>query len=96
MYTDLELEQLAISSIRNYLNVVGKEKWTDDYIKSNYAIAIKVIMNNYKNILEVNNGISNINSVSQGGQSISFNSNSNALISDEVKLLLPRPFIKLF
>lgn len=96
MYTDLELEQLAIGSIRNYLNVAGKEKWTDDYIKSNYAMAIKVIINNYKNVLEVNNGISNINSISQGEQSISFNSNSNSLITDEVKLLLPRPFIRLF
>ncbi|WP_346879023.1 hypothetical protein [Clostridium sp. UBA7791] len=96
MYTDLELEQIAISSIRNYLNVVGKESWTDGYIKSNYAMAIKVIINNYKNVLEVSNGISNINSVSRGVQSISFNSNSNSLISDEVKLLLPRPFIRLF
>ncbi|WP_346913761.1 hypothetical protein [Clostridium sp.] len=96
MYTDLELEQIAINSIGNYLNVIGKEKWTDDYIKSNYAMAIKVIINNYKNVLEVNNGISNISSISQGGQSISFNSNSNSFISDEVKLLLPRPFIKLF
>ncbi|WP_346886447.1 hypothetical protein [Clostridium sp. UBA4395] len=96
MYTDLELETIAINSIKNYLNVVGKEKWTDDYIKSNYIMAIKVIIDNYKNMIEVNNGISNISSISQGGQSISFNSNSNSFISEEVKLLLPRPFIRLY
>lgn len=96
MYTDLELETIAISSIKNYLNVVGKEKWTDDYIKSNYVMAIKVIIDNYKNMIEVNNGISNISSISQGGQSISFNSNSNSFISEEVRLLLPRPFIRLY
>ncbi|GAA0768601.1 hypothetical protein GCM10008908_09150 [Clostridium subterminale] len=96
MYTDLELETIAINSIKNYLNVVGKEKWTDDYIKSNYVMAIKVIIDNYKNMIEVNNGISNISSISQGGQSISFNSNSNSFISEEVRLLLPRPFIRLY
>jgi hypothetical protein len=96
MYTDLELEEIAINSIRNYLNVYGKEKWTNEYIKSNYSIAIRLIIDNYKNINEINNGISSISSISQGGQSISFNSNLNSLINEEVKLMLPKPFIRLY
>ncbi|MDU7364289.1 hypothetical protein [Clostridium sp.] len=96
MYTDLELEKIAIESIKNYLNVIGKELWTDDYIKSNYSLAIKLIADNYRNMAEINNGISNISSISQGGQSIIFNNNSNLFISEEVKLLLPKPFIRLY
>lgn len=95
MYTDLELEEIAISAIQNYLNVNGKELWTDDYIKTNHSIAIKLIINNYKNISEINNGISNISSISQGGQSISFNSATN-FITEDVKLILPKPFIRLY
>lgn len=95
MYTDLELEEIAIIVIKNYLNVKDKELWTNDYIRSNYSMAIKLIINNYKNISEINNGISNISSISQGGQSISFNSATN-FITEDVKLILPKPFIRLY
>ena len=44
-YTD---EDKAIAAIRNYLNVGNKAKWTDDYIKENFAIAItRGILNYY-------------------------------------------------
>lgn len=96
MISESQIQSMAIMAIRNYLNVNGKDLWTDDYIYFNYETAIALIIDNYKNMIEVNNGISNISSISQGGQSISFNSNSNLLINDEVKLLLPRPFIRLY
>lgn len=96
MYADLELEKIAIESIKNYLNVIGKGLWRDDYIKSNYSLAIKLIADNYRNMTEINNGISNISSISQGGQSISFNSATNSFITEDVKLILPKPFIRLY
>ena len=54
----------------------------DSYTKSNMA----------------KGGLSGVNSISQGSQSISFNTNneSNSFISDDVKALLPRPYVRLY
>lgn len=88
MYSDEELQKMACISIKNYLN---SSKYTEQYILENFTLAIKVLVNNAKNILSTTNGL-NISSVSKGNQSISFNSNIEIMvISSDVKTLLPKP-----
>lgn len=97
MINELYLDEMAINAIRHYLNVEGKAKWNDAYIILNYDTAIELIKDNYKSYINVTGGTSNISSISQGGQSISFNSGiSNNLITEEVKILLPKPYLKVF
>lgn len=97
MLNEAYLDDMAINAIRNYLNVEGKAKWNDTYIMLNYDTAIELIKDNYKSYINVTGGVANISSISQGGQSISFNNGlSNSLITEEVKSILPKPYIKLF
>lgn len=88
--TEKEQEQCAINIIRNYLN---KKTLTDDYIKTNYAIAIKLIIENLNNT-DIN--VNNISSITQGSQSITYNNNVDSILTDYIKNLLPRPFIQIF
>lgn len=96
MLTSEVLEKACISAVRQYLNVEGMEKFTDEYIKETYSIAIEVMKDNYTKSSMAKGGLSGVNSISQGSQSISFNSDSNGFISDEVKALLPRPYVRLY
>lgn len=86
-FTEQELEQIAIISIRNYLN---KPSLTDENIKSEFPIAIKKIVTNIS-VVDKRNGVK---SVSQGARSVTYN-DSQTYITDDVKLLLPRPLIKM-
>lgn len=88
--TEKEQEQYAINMIRNYLN---KKTLTDDYIKTNYAIAIKLIIENLNNT-DIN--VNNISSITQGSQSITYNNNVDSILTDYIKNLLPSPFIQIF
>lgn len=89
MYDENELKEVAIISIQNYLN---NSKYTKEYVENNFTIAIKIITKNLKANNEVCGGISNVSSISQGNQSISFNTNTkNTVITEEVKAVLPRP-----
>lgn len=90
-YTDVEKKQMAISSIKNYLN----KDFTDDYIEQNFGLAISRIIDNFEDILSSSrNGIS---SITQGSQSITYDTGVETnQISDDIKLLLPKPYIKLF
>lgn len=98
MLTSEVLEKACISAIRQYLNVDGMEKFTDEYIKETYSIAIEVMKDSYTKSNMAKGGLSGVNSISQGSQSISFNTNneSNGFISDDVKALLPRPYLRLY
>ena len=96
MLTSEVLEKACISAIRQYLNVDGMEKFTDEYITETYSIAIEVMKDSYTQSSMAKGGLSGVNSISQGSQSISFNSDSNGFISDEVKALLPRPYVRLY
>ena len=96
MLTSEVLEKACISAIRQYLNVEGMEKFTDDYIKKSYSIVIEVMKDNYTKSNMAKGGLSGVNSISQGSQSISFNGESNGFISDEVKALLPMPYVRLY
>ena len=91
MYDPVEKEQMAIIAIRRYLN----KGFTDEEIKEKFDLAIKVLINNAEYLM--NTKVSGVTSMSQGSQSMTFKEGIEAFtITDDVKALLPRPYIKLF
>lgn len=91
MYDPVEKEQMAIIAIRRYLN----KDFTDEEIKEKFALAIKILINNAEYLM--NTKVSGVTSMSQGSQSMTFKEGIEAFtITDDVKALLPRPYIKLF
>ena len=84
-------EDIAIEKIKGYLNVTGDSKWTKEYVLSNYGIAVQVLVEkaeSYKVMLGVK-------SFSEGGQSMTFSDEGKWTITDDIKELLPAPFLKL-
>lgn len=83
-------EAKAILAIRNYLN----RNLSDEYIKKNYALAIDQLIEN-ANKLNSTKSVG-IKSMSEGNQSISFDSNIEAWsMTADVKALLPTPYIRM-
>lgn len=90
-FTEVEKEEMAINSIRNYLN----KDFTEEEIRDKFELAIKRIVSNLDDILEINT--SGISSITQGSQSITYDtSTEKSQISDDVKRLLPKPYIRVF
>lgn len=90
-FTEAEKEEMAINSIRNYLN----KDFTEEEIRDKFELAIKRIVSNLDDILEINT--SGISSITQGSQSITYDtSTEKSQISDDVKRLLPKPYIRVF
>ena len=87
-YSDEELEQIAINSIRNYLNINA----TDEEIKSKYNYVFKPL---YSVIQEQSDKPIGVSSVTQGSQSITYNT-SCGYITEDIKVLLPKPFIRAY
>lgn len=87
-FTDDELEQMAIVAIRNYLN----KNFSDQYIKKNFGIAIKVISENIK---KSNNLDKNIKSKSQGDRSVTYN-DEYKIITPDIAMFLPAPYVKMY
>lgn len=81
-------QKKAIAIIRNYLNV----EWEDNFILSEYDFVVDQLIQNAKTAKS-----SDISSISEGNQSISYKDNSGAwTITDDIKAMLPKPYIKLF
>ncbi len=89
---ELTIEQKkSIAVIRNYLNV-DSDTWTDEIILSEYDFVVDQLIQNAKTAKS-----SDIKSISEGNQSISYKDNSGAwTITDDIKAMLPKPYIKLF
>lgn len=87
-FTDDELEQMAIVAIRNYLN----KDFSNQYIKENFGIAIKVISENVK---KSSNLDKNIKSKTQGDRSVTYN-DEYKLITPDIAMFLPSPFVKMY
>lgn len=81
----------AILVIRNYLN----KNISDDYILKNYSLAIDQLI---ENASKINSAKSvGVKSMSEGNQSISFDSNIEAwTITPDVKVLLPTPYVRMW
>ena len=90
-FTDEELEQMSIMSIRNYLN----KDFSDDYIKKHFGLAIKKLINNANEIGSIKKA--GVSSISENGISMSFdNSIESMSITADIKMLLPIPYIKMY
>lgn len=91
MTLDEKNEAKAIIVIRNYLN----KNLSDQYIKRNYALAIGQLIENANKINSAK--LIGVKSMSEGNQSISFDSNIEAWsITSDVKALLPTPFVRMW
>ena len=64
MYTDEEKEQLAINTIRNYLN----KDFTDEEIKTKFGLALKRIINNFDTMTSS----TGVKSMKQGSMSVTY------------------------
>lgn len=86
---EISIEQKkAIAVIKNYLNV----DWEDEYILTKYDFVIEQLIENSKMAANAS-----IKSISEGNQSISYKDNSGPwTISDDIKAMLPKPYIKMF
>nr|WP_288161337.1 hypothetical protein [uncultured Clostridium sp.] len=81
-------QKKAIAVIKNYLNV----EWEDSYFLSEYDFVVDQLIQNSKTSKS-----SDIKSISEGNQSITYKDNSGPwTITDDVKAMLPKPYIKLF
>lgn len=90
MTLDEKNEAKAIVVIRNYLN----KNLSDQYIKENYVLAIDQLIENANKINSAK--LVGVKSMSEGNQSISFDSNIEAWsITADVKSLLPIPYIRM-
>ena len=84
-------EAKAILVIKNYLN----RNVSDNYIKKNYALAIDQLIENANRINSIKTV--GVKSMTEGNQSISFDSNVEAWsITSDVKALLPTPFVRMW
>lgn len=85
MFTDEELEEMAILAIYNYFN----GEYTKEQIKKDFNLAVKVLVNNAKKMLTMK--VAGVNSITQGSQSISFESGVGIFtLTSDVLALLPK------
>lgn len=85
MFTDSELEEMAILAIYNYFY----GEYTKEQIKKDFNLAVKVLVNNAKKMLTMK--VAGVSSVSQGSQSVSFESGVEMFtLTPDVLALLPK------
>lgn len=90
-FTDEELEEMSMQAIRTYLN----KNFSDDYIRKNFKYAIKRMLYKANNIEE--NSSNGVKSIKEGDTSINFGDDANTFtVDDEIKALLPAPYIKMY
>ncbi|MBW6408973.1 head-tail connector protein [Clostridium weizhouense] len=83
---------MAITLIKKYLN---NDNFDNSYIEENFSMAIILIVSNaYEYKKSGNKG--NIKSISQGARNVAYGDNTAFCITDDVKALLPVPYIKMF
>ena len=90
-FSIVDLEEICVQAIKEYLN----RPLTDEEIREKYRIALEVMVEETQEIMR--NKTLGVTQVSQGSQSMSFDSNVQVFkVNDTVKALLPKPYIKLF
>ncbi|NFI38791.1 hypothetical protein FDA27_07215 [Clostridium botulinum] len=82
-------QKKAILVIRNYLN----KDLTEDYILENYDLAVEQLINNAAKLENIKTP--GVKSMSEGNQSVSFDSNPWT-ITDDIKTLLPTPYVRMW
>lgn len=86
--TDEEYEQMAIQAIKEYKN----KDFTDDEIRKNYPLAIKLIVENIKQSSSINR---NIKSETQGSRSRTYKDDI-VIIDGTIRLLLGAPYVRMY
>lgn len=90
-FSIVDIEEICVQAIKEYLN----RPLTDEEIREKYRVALEVMVEETQEIIR--NKTLGVTQVSQGSQSMSFDSNVQAFkVNDTVKALLPKPYIKLF
>ncbi|NFD31029.1 hypothetical protein EXN57_13355 [Clostridium botulinum] len=82
-------QRKAILVIKNYLN----KDLEDNYILENYDLAVEQLINNAAKLENIKTP--GVKSMSEGNQSISFDSNPWS-ITEDVKALLPTPYVRMW
>lgn len=91
VFTNEEYEEMAIQSIRTYLN----KNLSDEYIKQKYRLAVKRMIVKAKNI--ENSKPVGVKSITESEVSMSFENTVDLMVVDnEIKALLPAPYIKMY
>ncbi|GEP65195.1 hypothetical protein CBE01nite_29630 [Clostridium beijerinckii] len=88
--TDDEYELTAICYIRRYLN---KDDITDEEIKTKYSIVVKRIVMKLKEIDDLPVGVL---STKSNDVSTTYMENNNNVMTKDITMLLPVPYIRLF
>lgn len=83
-------EAKAILVIKNYLN----RDLSDNYIKKNYVLAIEQLIENANKINSMK--AIGVKSMSEGNQSISFENAEAWTVTEDVKMLLPTPYVRMY
>ncbi|ACA45984.1 hypothetical protein FDC22_01225 [Clostridium botulinum] len=84
-------QRKAVLVIRNYLN----KDLEDNYILENYDLAVEQLINNAAKLENIKTP--GVKSMSEGNQSISFESGASAWsITEDVKALLPTPYARMW
>ncbi|MBY6996514.1 hypothetical protein FDF15_13525 [Clostridium botulinum] len=82
-------QRKAILVIRNYLN----KDLEDDYILDNYDLAVDQLVNNAVKLENIKTP--GVKSMSEGNQSVSFDSKPWS-VTDDIKALLPTPYVRMW
>lgn len=88
--TDNQIENIVVEAIIKHLN---NPKFKQAYIVDNYLYAINLGVEELKEKLKQP---INVNSMCEGGRSISFDNTEIGILSDNVKALLPKPYIRMW
>jgi hypothetical protein len=86
-------QRKAILIIKNYLNVQNNPKFTDDYILTQFDLAVDELIESANTIKSLKT--IGVKSVSEGNQTMTFADNVEAwTITSNIKMLLPKPFVR--
>jgi len=87
-YTDEEYEQMAIKVIIDYKN----KNYTDDEVRTLYPLGIKLVIDNIKKSLTVDQ---NIKSETQGPRSRTYK-DDYVLVDNTIKTVLGLPYVRMY
>jgi len=83
---------MALTLIKKYLN---NDSFDDSYIEENFSMAIVLIVTNAYECKKNGSG-GNIKSTTQGSRSVTYGDDKAFCINDDIKAMLPIPYIKTF
>ena len=87
--TDNQIENIVVEAIIKHLN---NPKFNYSYVISNFIYVVELGMEELKERLKQP---SNVVSMTEGGRSITFKNNLG-ILSENVKALLPKPYIRMW